>query len=152
MERGKTLGRHSVRHKARTPGRAKPKDDGSRSLDREFRLAHSRNEEAGDVSSGIVPVVTDPVWQSFLSTRSRAPRPAPRAIISTDGTARARVCPGKPGAFGNVLRHAYDAVDPGRIWEIATRDLLNQRRPRWCDLAAKRSVASSATPGMDRGP
>ena len=26
-------------------------------------------------------------------------------------------------AFGNVLRHAYDQVDPARIWEIATRDL-----------------------------
>jgi uncharacterized protein with HEPN domain len=26
-------------------------------------------------------------------------------------------------AFGNVLRHAYDQVDPTRIWEIATRDL-----------------------------
>jgi hypothetical protein len=81
------------------------------------------------MSSGIVPVVTNPVrpetmthvaatkpvievrpaggvrdlerplsgwpstralWQSFLSTRSRASRPVPRAIISTDGTARAR--------------------------------------------------------------
>lgn len=26
-------------------------------------------------------------------------------------------------AFGNVLRHAYDQVDPARIWEIVTRDL-----------------------------
>jgi uncharacterized protein with HEPN domain len=25
--------------------------------------------------------------------------------------------------FGNVLRHAYDQVDPARIWEIATGDL-----------------------------
>jgi len=25
-------------------------------------------------------------------------------------------------AFGNVLRHAYDQVDPARIWEIVTRD------------------------------
>jgi uncharacterized protein with HEPN domain len=27
------------------------------------------------------------------------------------------------GLFGNVLRHAYDQVDPDRIWEIATRDV-----------------------------
>ncbi len=26
-------------------------------------------------------------------------------------------------AFGNVLRHAYDQVDPTRIWEIAISDL-----------------------------
>jgi uncharacterized protein with HEPN domain len=26
-------------------------------------------------------------------------------------------------AFGNVLRHAYDQVDPARIWEIVTGDL-----------------------------
>ena len=26
-------------------------------------------------------------------------------------------------AFANVLRHAYDQVDPARIWEIATGDL-----------------------------
>jgi len=26
-------------------------------------------------------------------------------------------------AFGNVLRHAYDQVDPKRIWEIITTDL-----------------------------
>jgi hypothetical protein len=26
-------------------------------------------------------------------------------------------------AFGNVLRYAYDQVDPTRIWEIATGDL-----------------------------
>ena len=26
-------------------------------------------------------------------------------------------------AFGNVLRHAYDQVDPARIWEIITVDL-----------------------------
>lgn len=37
------------------------------------------------------------------------------------------LAPGPPWhavrAFGNVLRHAYDQVDPTRIWEIATRDL-----------------------------
>jgi uncharacterized protein with HEPN domain len=37
------------------------------------------------------------------------------------------LAPGPPWqavrAFGNVLRHAYDQVDPARIWEIATRDL-----------------------------
>jgi uncharacterized protein with HEPN domain len=26
-------------------------------------------------------------------------------------------------SFGNVVRHAYDQVDPVRIWEIVTRDL-----------------------------
>jgi uncharacterized protein with HEPN domain len=26
-------------------------------------------------------------------------------------------------AFGNVLRHAYDQVDPVRIWEIVTQDI-----------------------------
>ncbi len=26
-------------------------------------------------------------------------------------------------SFGNVLRHAYDQIDPMRIWEIALRDL-----------------------------
>jgi uncharacterized protein with HEPN domain len=37
------------------------------------------------------------------------------------------LAPGPPWqavrAFGNVLRHAYDQVDPARIWEIATLDL-----------------------------
>ncbi len=37
------------------------------------------------------------------------------------------LAPGPPWrairALGNVLRHAYDQVDPARIWEIATRDL-----------------------------
>jgi uncharacterized protein with HEPN domain len=37
------------------------------------------------------------------------------------------LAPGPPWqavrAFGNVLRHAYDQVDPVRIWEIATQDL-----------------------------
>ena len=37
------------------------------------------------------------------------------------------LAPGPPWqavrAFGNVLRHAYDQVDPARIWEIATQDL-----------------------------
>jgi hypothetical protein len=26
-------------------------------------------------------------------------------------------------AFGNVLHHAYDQVDPVRIWEIVTQDI-----------------------------
>ena len=38
-----------------------------------------------------------------------------------------QLAPGPPWqavrAFGNVLRRAYDQVDPARIWEIATRDL-----------------------------
>ena len=37
------------------------------------------------------------------------------------------LAPGPPWqavrALGNVLRHAYDQVDPTRIWEIVTRDL-----------------------------
>jgi len=37
------------------------------------------------------------------------------------------LAPGMPWravrAFGNVLRHAYDQVDPARIWEIVTSDL-----------------------------
>ena len=38
-----------------------------------------------------------------------------------------QLAPGPPWpavrAFGNVLRHAYDRLDPGRIWEIVTQDL-----------------------------
>lgn len=38
-----------------------------------------------------------------------------------------QLAPGPPWqavrAFGNVLRHAYDQVDPVRLWEIITRDL-----------------------------
>ncbi len=37
------------------------------------------------------------------------------------------LAPGMPWrevrSFGNVLRHAYDQVDPARIWEIVTGDL-----------------------------
>jgi uncharacterized protein with HEPN domain len=37
------------------------------------------------------------------------------------------LAPGMPWravrAFGNVLRHAYDQVDPARIWDIVTGDL-----------------------------
>ena len=37
------------------------------------------------------------------------------------------LAPGPPWravrALGNVLRHAYDQVEPSRIWEIVTRDL-----------------------------
>ncbi len=43
------------------------------------------------------------------------------------GTQAEQLAPGPPWqavrSFGNVLRHAYDQVDPGRIWEIATQDL-----------------------------
>ncbi len=43
------------------------------------------------------------------------------------GTQADELAPGPPWnavrAFGNVLRHGYDQVDPARIWEIATRDL-----------------------------
>jgi uncharacterized protein with HEPN domain len=39
------------------------------------------------------------------------------------------LAPGPPWhairALGNVLRHAYDQVHPGRLWEIATRDLAS---------------------------
>jgi uncharacterized protein with HEPN domain len=43
------------------------------------------------------------------------------------GTEAERLAPGPlwqaVRSFGNVLRHAYDQVDPARIWEIVTRDL-----------------------------
>jgi uncharacterized protein with HEPN domain len=43
------------------------------------------------------------------------------------GTEAEQLAPGPPGqavrSFGNVLRHAYDQVDPVRTWEIASRDL-----------------------------
>ena len=43
------------------------------------------------------------------------------------GTQADELAPGPPWhavrVFGSVLRHAYDQVDPARIWEIATRDL-----------------------------
>ncbi len=43
------------------------------------------------------------------------------------GTHAEELAPGPPWpavrALGNVLRHAYDQVDPARIWEIVTRDL-----------------------------
>ncbi len=43
------------------------------------------------------------------------------------GDAADELVPGPPWravrALGNVLRHAYDQVDPARIWEIAIQDL-----------------------------
>ena len=43
------------------------------------------------------------------------------------GDSADELAPGPPWkavrALGNVLRHAYDQVDPARIWEIATQDL-----------------------------
>lgn len=43
------------------------------------------------------------------------------------GTQAEELAPGPPWqairSFGNVLRHAYDQVDPARLWEIATQDL-----------------------------
>jgi uncharacterized protein with HEPN domain len=43
------------------------------------------------------------------------------------GTEADRLAPGPPWqavrSFGNVIRHAYDQIDPARIWEIVTRDL-----------------------------
>jgi len=43
------------------------------------------------------------------------------------GAQAEELAPGPPWqavrSFGNVLRHAYDQVDPARIWEIATGDL-----------------------------
>ena len=43
------------------------------------------------------------------------------------GTQADDLAPGLPWpairAFGNVLRHACDQVDPARVWEIATGDL-----------------------------
>jgi uncharacterized protein with HEPN domain len=43
------------------------------------------------------------------------------------GAEAERLAPGPPWyavrSFGNVMRHAYDQVDPARIWEIVTHDL-----------------------------
>lgn len=43
------------------------------------------------------------------------------------GTEAEALAPGPPWpairALGNVLRHAYDQIDPERVWEIVTRDL-----------------------------
>lgn len=43
------------------------------------------------------------------------------------GSQADELAPGPPWAavraFGNVLRHAYDQIDPVRIWEITTGDL-----------------------------
>jgi uncharacterized protein with HEPN domain len=43
------------------------------------------------------------------------------------GSQAEELAPGLPWpavrAFGNVLRHAYDQVDPTRIWEIVSDDL-----------------------------
>jgi uncharacterized protein with HEPN domain len=43
------------------------------------------------------------------------------------GAEAERLAPGPPWqavrSFGNVVRHAYDQIDPARIWEIVTRDL-----------------------------
>ncbi len=48
-------------------------------------------------------------------------------------------------AFGNVLRHAYDQVDPVRIWEVVTRDLP--------DLAtAAEAALTRLDPGVDPEP
>jgi uncharacterized protein with HEPN domain len=44
-------------------------------------------------------------------------------------------------AFGNVLRHAYDQVDPARIWEIVTRDLPDL-------VAAAEAALARLDPGM----
>ncbi len=47
------------------------------------------------------------------------------------GTRAESLAPGQPWqairALGNVLRHAYDHVDPQRVWEIITRDLPTLR-------------------------
>ena len=47
------------------------------------------------------------------------------------GTSAELFAPGPPWqairALGNVLRHAYDQVDPQRVWEIITRDLPTLR-------------------------
>ncbi|MBO0711333.1 MAG: DUF86 domain-containing protein, partial [Acetobacteraceae bacterium] len=43
------------------------------------------------------------------------------------GVKAEQLAPGPPWpavrSVGNALRHAYDQIDPARIWEIATRDL-----------------------------
>jgi uncharacterized protein with HEPN domain len=47
------------------------------------------------------------------------------------GTRAEQLAPGPPWqairALGNVLRHAYDQVEPQRMWEIITRDLPTLR-------------------------
>jgi uncharacterized protein with HEPN domain len=59
------------------------------------------------------------------------------------GTEGERLAAGPPWqairSFGNVLRHAYDQVDPARIWEIVNRDLPV------LEAAVLRALRSSAT-------
>jgi uncharacterized protein with HEPN domain len=68
------------------------------------------------------------------------------------GAEAERLAPGPPWqavrSFGNVLRHAYDQIDPARIWEIVTRDLplSNLPSPRHCVAASK-----AKTTGQGRG-
>lgn len=48
------------------------------------------------------------------------------------GAAAERSAPEQPWprirAFGNVLRHGYDSIDSGRIWQIVEQDLPTLRR------------------------
>jgi uncharacterized protein with HEPN domain len=65
------------------------------------------------------------------------------------GTEAERLAPGPPWqavrSFGNVLRHAYDQIDPARIWEIVKRDLPLLES---AVIAALRSLEDNA--GTDR--
>ncbi len=81
------------------------------------------------------------VRQSYLLDMDRAAFDADRRTRDAVGRCLERVseaamklgdaaddlAPGPPckavRALGNALRHAYDQVDPTRIWEIATKDL-----------------------------
>ena len=54
------------------------------------------------------------------------------------GSQAEKLAPGQPWpavrAFGNVLRHAYDQVDPARIWEIATGAEVCRREGQLADV------------------
>lgn len=64
------------------------------------------------------------------------------------GAQAEQLAPGPPWsavrAFGNVLRHAYDQVDPARIWEIVTQDLSD------LDSAVENALARLDRDAADR--
>ncbi len=70
-----------------------------------------------------------PAFEADRRTRDAVERYLERLseAASKLGAKADELAPGMPWpavrAFGNVLRHAYDQVDPVRIWEIVTGDL-----------------------------
>jgi hypothetical protein len=52
-------------------------------------------------------------------------------------------------ALGNVLRHAYDQVHPGRLWEIATKDLASLAEA--VDQATERLEKASSPSELGKG-